>query len=478
MKTLGDGSSRRSAFGGRRRRRHRHPAFDQQPSGASTMLAAPRACRVQRQRRHVEGRRLPRTPSFTQQPVHGRSAADPRRRPRARRPRRAEQRSVSSGARAEGLGEPVKAYEDRGSPRFATAVLPTPISAGRERISFAGRDDEREALPEQWKSAGTTAAPSRSNSGQPGGQRTSRPSFHQLRTATGWVLVGRCDENIAAPTAPWIESCVTSSLTRRPAPRSARRSSGRRAHAARPRAASTSSQRARPRRPRCREPAARVSAPSSISSSGDADAPTLVVIDDVHWADGLSLGLLRHLVSVSRRSGPALPRDVSRHRRRPRASVSARIGDFRREPRVERFGLRARRDRVARLLTAAGVPSSTRSADSSPCSARPKATRSSSGKSSALVETSVLVQRDGVWTTATSIEEVGLPEGVRESSGAACLACLTTRTQRADRRRRRARVPRGYRREGLRCVPGHRPEHVELSIDAGSSTRSVMFPAA
>ena len=68
--------------------------------------------------------------------------------------------------------------------------------------------------------------------------------------------------------------------------------------------------------------------------------PLLLVLDDLHWADQATLGLLRWILS-SERGGSVLMlgiyRDTDVDRRHP---LSELLADLRRDPRVERVSLR------------------------------------------------------------------------------------------------------------------------------------------
>ena len=117
-----------------------------------------------------------------------------------------------------------------------------------------------------------------------------------------------------------------------------------------------------------------------------ADAAALVVIDDAHWADGSSLGLLRHVVRRLPPTSAVLVivtyRDTDVDRAHP---LSAMIGDFRREPRVEHCGLRGIDEAgMCALLTAAGGAELDEIGRqfAGTLAARPRATRSSSARCS------------------------------------------------------------------------------------------------
>ncbi len=200
-----------------------------------------------------------------------------------------------------GLGEPVTAYEVPWEPMASDrAPLPAPLLPVANELPFAGRDAEREALREQWKSAGADGRSVALISGEPGVGKT-RLTAELARAAHGdgtWVLVGRCDENITAPFAPWIE-ILRHVVAHTPAELLA-------AHVERQGGELTrlvpELHRRVPDVPDPRvldaetEQLALFDAVVDLVDAVAADAAALVVIDDAHWADGSSLGLLRHVV--------------------------------------------------------------------------------------------------------------------------------------------------------------------------------------
>ncbi len=327
-----------------------------------------------------------------------------------------------------GLAEPVTAYEVPWEPVVGDrAPLPAPLLSVASELPFSGRDTEREALRVQWKSAQTDGRTVALISGEPGVGKT-RLSAELARAAHedgAWVLAGRCDENISAPFAPWIEilrhvvahaptELLAAHVDRhggeitRLVPELARRVDG----IPEPRTVDPET-----------ELLALFDATVNLVEAVAADAPAFMVIDDVHWADASSLGLLRHLV---RRLAPAAAvlivatyRDTDVDRGHP---LSAMIGDFRRESRVERYSLRGIDEAGMRALLAAAGGSEL---DELGIAFAHTLVQETEGNPffvgeviRHLVETSVIVHRDGRWQgTVTSIEEVGIPEGVRDVVG-------------------------------------------------------------
>jgi hypothetical protein len=142
--------------------------------------------------------------------------------------------------------------------------------------------------------------------------------------------------------------------------------------------------------------------------------PLLVVVDDAHWADASTVGLLRTLVRRASRL-PVLVlvayRDVELDRRHPLAGV---LADWRRQSFVVRVGLRGLdRDGVGELAAVVAdiddVPAALVAAISDETDGNPFFVR----------EVLLHLIEDGApdrWTSA-SIAEVEIPEGVRETIG-------------------------------------------------------------
>ena len=153
------------------------------------------------------------------------------------------------------------------------------------------------------------------------------------------------------------------------------------------------------------------------------EAPVVVVLDDLHWADESSLLLLRHVV---RHKGTArlllvgTYRDTDLARSHP---LAAALADLRRESGVERVALTGLdRDEVEAFLTLAGggeVNADDVVVLAGMVSAETEGNPFFIGEVLAhLVESGALVQHDGRWQGDQSlIEQIGLPEGIREVVG-------------------------------------------------------------
>ena len=326
-----------------------------------------------------------------------------------------------------GLGDPVLAFELVWEPaRAQVAPLPSLLVPVPGELPFAGREAERDRIAATWKSAVGEGRSVVLVSGEPGMGKT-RLASEVARAAHedgAWVLVGRCDESIAAAYAPWIEilrqiithgseDLVRGHVDRhggevtRLAPELARRVP----EAPTPRALDPEAERL-----------ALFDAVVDLVAAATGEAPVLLVLDDAHWADASSLHLLGHAVRRLPTDVPLLVvvtyRDTDVDRTHP---LAAAIADLRREPRVERVALRGIDEEGMRaLLTAAGGAELLADglAFARTLVAETEGNPFFVGEVIRhLVESGVLVHRDGRWQGSVSLEEVGIPEGVRDVVG-------------------------------------------------------------
>jgi len=146
-----------------------------------------------------------------------------------------------------------------------------------------------------------------------------------------------------------------------------------------------------------------------------ARAPLALVIDDLHWADPGTLHLLRH-VARAPREAPLLVvgtyRDLDVRPSHPLAEL---LADLRRDRVVERIALEGLGERdVGSLIVAhaghaappAVVGAVHEHTDGNPFFVEEVLRH--------LIETGVLFERGGRWTSALTSDEIGVPEGVQE----------------------------------------------------------------
>lgn len=161
---------------------------------------------------------------------------------------------------------------------------------------------------------------------------------------------------------------------------------------------------------------------ASFLQNASVTKPIVLILEDLHWADRPSLLLLQHLarrLSAARIAIVGTYRDIELDRRHP---LSSAIGELRREQGFQRILLRGlSRDEVRQMLSVRAHheldPSGVAFADA--------IHRESEGNPffiveivRHLVETGVLYHEDGRWKSdATTIDDLGIPEGVREVIG-------------------------------------------------------------
>ena len=150
-------------------------------------------------------------------------------------------------------------------------------------------------------------------------------------------------------------------------------------------------------------------------------APTLVVLDDLHWADAATLLVLRSLFDRGAIAGLFVVgtyRDTDLDRRHP---LAATLADLRRHEHVSRLSIAGLdQDGVVEFLSsAAGY-----AIDDSGRALADAVWQETAGNPffvgeilRHLAETGAIVERDGTWTTDRDPADFGIPEGIREVVG-------------------------------------------------------------
>ena len=231
-----------------------------------------------------------------------------------------------------GLPDPVGAAEVMWTPAAVALAVPLPgaLAPDEGEWAFAGRDAAFAQLQSEWKAAVAGEPRIVMIVGEPGIGKTRLVAelARAVHDDGALVLLGRTDEHVDAPYGPWrealralvrsvpdevLESHVADhggELTRI-VPDLARRIEG-----------ATASVAPDPETERL----LLFEAVNGLLDVMSAEAPVLLVLDDLHWADRSSLQLLLHVFARRHSGGAARSRDLSRHRRRPRPSARGHAG--------------------------------------------------------------------------------------------------------------------------------------------------------
>jgi DNA-binding SARP family transcriptional activator len=306
----------------------------------------------------------------------------------------------------------------------ATAPLPRRLDDS-SAVGFVGREDETRALTEAWAETLEGRRRVVLLAGEPGIGKT-RLAGRLARRAHGdgaTVLHGQCDEEVQAPYRPWVdalrqylEDAPQAVLERhvaahggelaRLAPTLARRLPGLPA-------------------PSQTDPEAEryllFGAVAGLLAEAAADRPLMLVIDDLHWADKPTLLLLRHLVTEGEANRLALVGTYRHTDLSPEHPLTPVLADLRREPGVQRIGLTGLGETEVVELMESGAERPLRSDE---LGLARDLTRETNGNPffltemlRHLVEAGAIAREDDGWRLTEQIDEVGLPESVREVVG-------------------------------------------------------------
>jgi class 3 adenylate cyclase len=336
---------------------------------------------------------------------------------------RGDHQFVPAGERSlKGLPDPVPVAVVRWSVAAPDAPpLPSGLRTA-QWFSFAGRMRERDALVERWKAAVAGDPALVMVSGEPGIGKTRLvaevAAFAHEAGAT--VLYGRSEEELDVAFRPWAEA-LQDLVLHLPDEVLA-------AHVAEWGGDITrlvpSVDAPEPHRTDADTERLRLfGATADLLRRAGEDAPILLVLDDLHWADESSLLLLRHLVRQQADARVLLVgtyRDTDLSRSHP---LAAALADLRREAAVERIDLAGLdRDEVSAFLTQAGgddvLPEQVEDLAELVFSETEGNPFFLGEVLAHLVESGALVRREGRWESDRGlIEQIGLPEGIREVIG-------------------------------------------------------------
>jgi class 3 adenylate cyclase len=329
---------------------------------------------------------------------------------------------VAAARELKGLTEPLLACEVEWTRAGDDAALPPALSSTAGSV-FVGREAESTALFDLWKQAASGIGQAAFIAGEPGVGKTRLATAVAQRVvaAGGRVLYGRCDDGLGVPYQPFVEvlrshvsGCADAELREqlgddvavlvRVLPELDRFGTARDAVGL-----------AEPEAERFRLFDAVAKVLARISSS----TPLLIVLDDLHWVSAPTIALLRHVLTAPT-APPALvlgtyrPTDIDATN-----GFSDLLADLRRNGTVRRITLNGLDSDEIRELVAASAGHALDERAAAFADALHDQTRGNPffvrEVLNHLVETGVIYEQDGRWTTdAASPEDIGLPEGVRE----------------------------------------------------------------
>ncbi|MFN0093978.1 MAG: helix-turn-helix transcriptional regulator [Dehalococcoidia bacterium] len=305
--------------------------------------------------------------------------------------------------------------------------LPLPPSIARARSAFVGRENALERLRAAFVDV-CAEGHGRITliAGEPGiGKTRLAAEFAAAAHGEGaTVLCGRCDEQALLPYQPFVELLRYAVAHAAPETLAAQLAYGG------PEIARLV--------PELRERVPGIGEPVTGNPEGDRyrlfdgvctlleniarERPLVLVLDDLHWADKPTLLLLRHIV----RSPEAVPlfivgayRETDLDRQHPLTEV---LADLRREAGHERILLRGLDLDEAEALLQAVAPHEPTAGTQAFAAAVHRETEGNPFFLHEVVrhlkETGKVYERDGLWRSdVASIEELGIPEGVREVVG-------------------------------------------------------------
>jgi DNA-binding SARP family transcriptional activator/tetratricopeptide (TPR) repeat protein len=314
-------------------------------------------------------------------------------------------------AGAEGTAAPTADAQPKPTP------LP-PLLSPRERGVFIGREEELRTLRESWQRARGGDRELALLAGDPGIGKTRLASEFAVQAhVDGTVLYATCPQEPMLPYQPIVEALRHYALTH-----SLDHELGRLGPGAPElallipeiRGALPKQANAPPEDPETRR-YMMFDAVAALIETASARAPILLILDDLHWADPPTLQLLRHLLESQR---PASLLIVGTYREaevltgEPLAEL---VADLRRTRRLERIRLRGLdEDEVADLVafySGSDAPETLRRTVHEGTDGNPFFVEEVMRH---LVESGTLFERDGRWTSALTVEEIGVPEEVEE----------------------------------------------------------------
>jgi class 3 adenylate cyclase/tetratricopeptide (TPR) repeat protein len=331
------------------------------------------------------------------------------------------------GLELKGISEPVSAFELEWEPDAGGRIALPQRLRELPATGYVGRLAERDRLTDLWEQAREGALRIALIGGEAGVGKT-RLSTHLALQAHGegaTVLYGRCDEDLGVPYQPWVQALghLVGEAPQQLIDEHVARHGGDLARLV-PALGDRVTDLPAPRQsdPETERYLLYAAIAGLLELAGDLQ-PLLLILDDLHWADGPTLSLLRQIVA----QGSSIPamvlgtyRDTDLSREHP---LTALLADLHREQGVERIkltGLQAT-DVLGLMEAAAG-----HELDEDGRALAGEITRETAGNPfftgevlRHLTESGAIVQeqQNGRWRVVGEVTELGLPQSVREVVG-------------------------------------------------------------
>jgi class 3 adenylate cyclase/tetratricopeptide (TPR) repeat protein len=321
-----------------------------------------------------------------------------------------------------GLGHSVAALRIQWDP-VAISTIPMPALLTDIGRIFVGRDGELERLGQLWKEAAAGERRVALLAGEPGVGKTRLAAELAIwvHEQGGVVLAGRCDEDLGVPYQPFVEALrhFVDHTPRRELAARLGRYGGELARLV-PEVANAglpAPLRSDPETERYRL----FDAVGAWLAVASAEEPLCLVLDDLQWAAKPTLLLLRHVVRSPDAKGFLVLgtyRDTELGHDHPLVEV---LADLRRQGGVQRLSLTGLDSTgvTAFMEQAAGhalggeelalVGAIHEETEGNPFFVREVLRH--------LTETGAIERREGLWSARLPVEELGIPEGVREVVG-------------------------------------------------------------
>jgi class 3 adenylate cyclase/tetratricopeptide (TPR) repeat protein len=330
------------------------------------------------------------------------------------------------GLELKGISVPVQAFELQWEPVLATRIALPERLRELPATGYVGRVIEQTRLDELWGQAREGPLRLALISGEAGVGKT-RLSTHlaiKAHEQGATVLYGRSDEDLGVPYQPWIQA-LSHFVQEGPQPileGHVERHGGELARLV-PTLGDRVPELPSPRQsdPETERYLLYAAAASLLEGAGEQER-LLLILDDLHWADGPTLSLLRHVVTVDAAMRVLVVgtyRDSDLPREHP---LTALLADLHREQGVQRIKLAGLEvgEVVALMEAAAG-----HEMDDDGRALAQEITRETAGNPffavellRHLAESGATVRGEsGRWALVGSVAELGLPQSVREVVG-------------------------------------------------------------